>query len=466
MQENWRGHINQIKPGNKFLGWAIDFEDPDSGELEATVRLRGRNIGNGKVDLFREDLKQFGSGYYSFEVECVEDIPFAAMRSGEVDILISKRGMRVGILDLDIRIISSAAVLGMVDLVDYIDSIDAKTRQTALSRTLDGVSDAAGRSLRSVLTLIERDKAPLAGPASPFDQKLISKVYLKTGLMSGDRTAKLGQDGHLFLVEGSNNVLELFDRSHRDPASTMVAEQWITLIKRRIDSVHALGARFIQIIIPDKISVDRELLDGSLSIPTATLAAFEVRCANEIPSACYLSGLSTFAKLPPGTAFRKIDTHLTPEGAFAVFSEICLMLGSASVGNLRFDIPCVVSGDLAHRFFGHDLFDINYCAAQPGFLRGRRLVAEVAPPVGRVIGMRQVFMNDAAPIDKKVIVFGNSFFAGHNWQGYINYWMSCWIREYHFVWLPEIDLDYVKAEKPDFVIGQTIERFLDIVPKT
>lgn len=69
-----------------------------------------------------------------------------------------------------------------------------------------------------------------------------------------------------------------------------------------------------------------------------------------------------------------------------------------------------------------------------------------------------------APIQKKVVVFGNSFFAGHLIQSSINYWMSIWFSEYHFLSSAAMSADYIGAEKPDIVICQTIERFLDVVP--
>jgi hypothetical protein len=224
------------------------------------------------------------------------------------------------------------------------------------------------------------------------------------------------------------------------------------------------GARFLQIVVPDNITVVRELYDGQMSSPSATLAAFEALCSRGLPPSCYLSGLTALAKLPYGTAFKKVDSHLTPAGAFAVFAEICAMLGHDIQGNIPFDVPYLTSGDLATRFFGHPLYETCYAAREPGFAAGRILVWERPPPPGRYGGRRQIFKNDMAPIRKKAVAFGNSFFEGYENQGSINYWMSIWFAEYHFCNGADVDLDYIRRESPDIVLAQTIERFMEGIP--
>ena len=172
------------------------------------------------------------------------------------------------------------------------------------------------------------------------------------------------------------------------------------------------------------------------------------------------------AGLPFATAFRKIDTHLTPRGAFAIFAEICAMLDRRLPAAVPFDRPYMASGDLAQRFFGHPLYEVCHAAHEPAFASGRSVIAERHPPRGHYHGKQQVFRNELAPIKLKAVVFGNSFFDGHVVQGSINYWMSIWFEEYHFVFSSEMDAAYVEREKPDVVLCQTIERFLETVPQS
>jgi hypothetical protein len=94
------------------------------------------------------------------------------------------------------------------------------------------------------------------------------------------------------------------------------------------------------------------------------------------------------------------------------------------------------------------------------------MVAHTPPPPGGYVGKSYVFRNELAPIRKKVILFGNSFFDNHVFQGSVSYWMAAWFEEYHFVFKPEMDIGYIEAEEPDVVICQTIERFLELVPSS
>ena len=49
--------------------------------------------------------------------------------------------------------------------------------------------------------------------------------------------------------------------------------------------------------------------------------------------------------------------------------------------------------------------------------------------------------------------------------GGLSWWFARIFAEFHFVWDPRMDAEYVAAEKPDWVICQTVERFLPSVPE-
>jgi hypothetical protein len=463
--QNWRGHINRFIPPNILCGWALDLQDPDNGSLEGIIRLRGKPIGSGTANLFREDLAQFGSGNYGFEIACESEIAFSAILSGDVDILFHKNGIEYGALYIDSTLQLFVGMLEFAKIFSNFANVEARLLRIIQHHTIGFIAEPAARALRSTLTFAKSDHTLLPDLASSFDRDQISGVFFKTGIVSSDQAAILGRNGHMFLIEGSNRVLELFDRPYNNAVSCKTANNWIELIKARHRAAQSRGVQFIQIVIPDKISMMRECLDGTMSSPTATLAALEERSARELPDSSYLSGLAVLTKLPFDSAFRKIDTHLTPNGAFAIFSQICAMIDFSVVGNVVFDVPFATTGDLANRFFGHALYEVCYQSKEPNFKAGRQVVSQHVPESGRHAARRDVFTNDDAPIRKKVVVFGNSFFAGHILQGSINYWMSIWFYEYHFIFSSEIDIDYVAEQNADLVICQTIERFLDVIPK-
>ena len=84
---------------------------------------------------------------------------------------------------------------------------------------------------------------------------------------------------------------------------------------------------------------------------------------------------------------------------------------------------------------------------------------------GKHIGQYSIWNNPSAPIKKKVIAFGNSFFGNCLDQGCIGWWFSNYIEKFHCIWSPNIDFDLVEKEKPDLVICQTVERFMKKVPE-
>ena len=49
---------------------------------------------------------------------------------------------------------------------------------------------------------------------------------------------------------------------------------------------------------------------------------------------------------------------------------------------------------------------------------------------------------------------------GDDNQSSLSYWLAGWFEEFHFVFSPDLDQDYVDRINPDVVICQTIERFL------
>jgi len=81
-----------------------------------------------------------------------------------------------------------------------------------------------------------------------------------------------------------------------------------------------------------------------------------------------------------------------------------------------------------------------------------------------VIGTCQSSFNERAPIDKKIVVFGNSFFEKIPSWGLSPYFAAIF-REFHFFWSPEVNMDYCINVKPDIVIAQTCERFMCKLPK-
>jgi hypothetical protein len=462
MQEAFQGHIDQFIPPGQITGWAMIARSPETDKVDVTVRLGDQIIGRGRADRHRGDLEQFGSGNYAFEILCDQPVPYHSVLSGALKVELSVHGESVGSLQFNQITKNIASVLEIGRLINQLYNYDSMTLRGMLAHAAPHLPEPALSAVQSAITLLKnRDRLE---EFTKYEPGSISNVAFKTGIISSDRAAMLGQDGHLFLVEGSNNVSELFSRPYGSAGAESVADNWTRLIKERARFLESLGCEFIQIIVPEKLSVMRELFDGRMSSPSATLAALELALAKAVPEANYISGLAALSRLPFGTSYRKTDSHLTPAGAFSIFREICAKLKAAIFEPVPFDVPILTDGDLGRRFFGYELYEVCYAAKEPTFKAGSELVASHFSPNGGHLGTRQIFRNEQAPIRKKLILFGNSISGSNIFQGQISYWLATWFREYHFIFEPGLDADYVMTEKPDVVICQTIERFLETVP--
>jgi hypothetical protein len=459
---NFEGHINMFQPPGRLVGWAVNLRDPEQKKIAVTVRVGEKIVGRGVADLHRADLERFGSGNYSFDLTCDEPLPYAAILSGQVAVELSVGDARIGALYFDQVSTNIVSALEIGRLLNGLEKFDRYELHSTLQHALPHIAEPAASAVQSAVTLI-KNFGEIA-TFSKFEPGSITNVAFRSGIVSSDCAAVLGQEGHMFLIEGSNNVKEIFGKPYGAAEVVETAGRWVEMIKKRRDFCSSQGCDFIQIVIPEKIALMREWLDGNMSSPSALLSALEQKLAAEVEPKHYISAISVLNRVPYGTAFRKTDSHLVPAAAFAIFQEICRNLGINIIDNIPFDIPTTVNGDLAKRFFGRDAYDVCYLAKEPLFKAGLEMVSSYIPTWGTHVGKRYVFRNEQAPIRRSVILFGNSFFDNHTWQGSVSYWMANWFLEYHFIFTPAIEENYIAEVKPDIVIFQTIERFLVSLP--
>jgi len=458
----FEGHINMFQPPSRLVGWAVNLQDPEEQKIAVTVRVGEKTVGRAVADLHRADLERFGSGNYSFDLTCDEPLPYAAILGGQVAVELAVGDTQIGALHFDQVTTNIVSALEIGRLLNDLEKFDRYVLHSTLQHALPHIAEPAASALQSAVTLI-KNFGEIAS-FSKFEPGSMTNVAFRGGIVSSDCAAVLGQEGHMFLIEGSNNVKEIFGKPYGTAEVMETAGRWVEMIKRRRDFCSSQGCDFIQIIIPEKIAVMREWLDGNMSSPSALLSALEQKLAEAIAEKHYISAIAVLNRVPYGTAFRKTDSHLVPAAAFAIFQEICRNLGINIIDNIPFDIPITVNGDLAKRFFGRDAYDVCYLAKEPLFKAGLEMVSSYIPTWGTHVGKRYVFRNEQAPIRKKVILFGNSFFDNHTWQGSVSYWMANWFLEYHFIFTPAIEENYIAEVKPDIVICQTIERFLVSLP--
>jgi SAM-dependent methyltransferase len=278
----------------------------------------------------------------------------------------------------------------------------------------------------------------------------------------------IGRDGWLFLWGGANEVSKYYTEPGFFSDATM--DSWRQLIAHRKAICEGLGARYVHLVAPDKLSVFPEHVTRPLpffdTIPSK-------RFAHEfLGSENYLDVLKAIAEGPDrDISYYKTDTHWTASGAQTAYIALCKMLG---VNPVDFSDRGISGGEI--------LFDLGQkLVAQPKergrfcmVLRNAKRVAEnefvrfneaPLPRIGaaKLVGSYACFYNDGPEANpQRVVIFGDSF---SEYRPYLLTGMLAeTFREVHFVWSTSIDVGFVERVRPDIVITEIAERFVNLVP--
>jgi hypothetical protein len=217
-----------------------------------------------------------------------------------------------------------------------------------------------------------------------------------------------------------------------------------------------------------------------LPIPNRTplLAAVEV---GELGDS-YISAWRLLSNSPGRThSFLASDSHLSDRGCAILFRGLIQHLGRLSNSAATivaagltllnrddlFELERIVSGDLTRRLFGVPLFESVETVSRwlsSGIGSTAVLISETKVAIGHY-GEKRRWRNPGAPIQLKVLTFGNSFFERGDSPSGLSYWGKLLFSDFEFIWAGDLDLDYIEKAQPDLVICQTVERFLRIVPR-
>ncbi|WP_238258693.1 hypothetical protein, partial [Methylobacterium gnaphalii] len=348
--------------------------------------------------------------------------------------------------------------------------LPAEQNFTALQQLSSTVGDSwtSHPSFSAMLTMHNADELfrKLERDKHSDPDRATTPLLVPVGTWSGDRTAILGQDGHIFLAGGSNRLLEEHQREEGDPRPRAFADQWLNLMRRRCSRVEASGARYVQLIIPDKLTVLPEHFPRSIRTPGTMLRLIEAGLQGDTRiEENYVSVRHALGAAPNRAAtVLKTDSHLSAYGCWITFRAVLEHLSLPIGQPPEFNTIRMGSGDLAMRFFGIPIVDTRLHADLPVLdaefrSHGARIFHE--HPSGRHVGSAESWFNPRAPIAATVLVIGNSYCGLENGQqGQLSWWFARWFRTYHFVWQSHLPLSLVEKLKPDIVVCQTVERFL------
>lgn len=440
-----RGYIDQVSADRtRVAGWVAAADPIDPPRVLAL--LRGTPVGTVAFGPERVDVRTAtGLGNVRFVVSLDEPLDPLALLSGRF------------------RVVSAGA-----DQVELGLSAGGRADERAL--LLDEVR-AVG------VTVPCPPDAPLPDeptslpqldpPATPDE---LSFLPFAAGMTSPDGSAVLGHDGHLFLVGGSNALAAQYAEPASDAARESTARAvagWNDLVRARERRARSAGCRFAQVVVPEKATVLRSLLDREEAAPTRLLRHLEAALGG-VES--FMSARTVFdGWAGPEAPYSRLDSHCSPSGSLALVRAMLDRLGlEDAVGDVPMSRRSLYVGDLSERFFGRGLSDVRLEPSSAVLARAEAelvLVETVNPGPGRHIGTKHVWRNPSSLYGERVVVFGNSFFgAGRTTPAKLSWWFARLFREFHFIWSPEMDDDYMASVSPDVVIAQTVERFLPTVP--
>ncbi|WP_145962912.1 hypothetical protein [Mangrovicoccus ximenensis] len=329
------------------------------------------------------------------------------------------------------------------------------------------VRDLGQEELDIALGRLGPDQRAKLGLGAALPEELTGGIP-RCGTVSPDQAARVGRDSMLLLHAGSNGL----DKLYADGRGNIPeAAAWGELAAARRAKARALGVTYLQALMPEKNSLASAFDPHRQAVPSQIYRQAARSMAAKEPGYVFVDWYNGFrGSMSPDAIFRRKDTHLTTFGAHAAMARLYRLLAAAP-------LPLRVSGllqavqlesDLGGRF-AEQAEETVYLAEALARMDGQgpvpapELADSYVPPKGYMETMMH-WRCAAAPDPRRVLVFGNSFFATGENSTQLSFWISRLFAETKFVWSPAFDWDLVRDFAPDIVIGQTIERFLMEVP--
>ena len=277
----------------------------------------------------------------------------------------------------------------------------------------------------------------------------------------------VGRDGWLFLVKGSNDVLSQYRRT---PLIWWRLRRWRRRIEARAERCRRLGVLFVQVVVPEKLTMlphfcERPLIDPAFS-PASRLSALMARSK---AASAYVDLVGPLrAATSSGEMFLRTDTHWTYGGCLVAYRRLCEALDAAPRDDLhdrpyqdlhqRLDLGSKLVPPIEETLRLHTTIrDARQHAVNQLVVAYRE--AGGAAPVGATAAD---YRNDAPGADpRRVLIFGDSY--SHFDPVQLTGMLAETFRDVRFVWSTEVDWRYVDEVGPDVVICEMAERFMSRV---
>lgn len=292
-----------------------------------------------------------------------------------------------------------------------------------------------------------------------------------TPAQPAETTVHLGRDDWLFLVGGSNDVASQYEAEAFPQA---LRADWRRLLEQRTQLARHFGGRYLNIVVPEKLSVYENRLDHFFVDTRLSPARRLHRSLWFSPARrSNLDLLRLFRRQRERIPlYLKTDTHWTFAGCDLAYRAICRRLRARPRSDL---------GDPDHRETARFLGDLGNKLDPPRFETVERwayprkadrfhadervlgLEAEGEFVWGGGSGTHVAYRNEAEGIDRRRMLLVGDSHSSHAWQpfaGSLTAMLAETFFEVHFIWSSGVDWNYVEAMRPDVVLTEMAERYL------
>ena len=280
-------------------------------------------------------------------------------------------------------------------------------------------------------------------------------------------TVHVGREGWLFLIGGTNRVIEQYRSTW---TWWWLLRGWTRRIEARAARARELGIRYLHVVVPEKLSVYDDRTDGLRYDWRKSPARRLARRLADSAAFVDLVGPMRAARDGPEPLYYLTDTHWTHEGCFLAYRNLMRACGA------------VVPPDLADRprFDSERVRDLGEkVPARPSERTSLALIARdaVRSHANTLVdayeaadraaylhrGAHVVFRNESPAVDPRTLVlFGDSY--AHFAPIMLTGLLAESFREVHFVWSASLDWNYVEKVRPDLLVTEIAERFMVRIP--
>jgi alginate O-acetyltransferase complex protein AlgJ len=279
-------------------------------------------------------------------------------------------------------------------------------------------------------------------------------------------TVHVGRDGWLFLIGGTNSVLTQYRRLSWH---FLRIRSWARLIRQRNARAQALGIRYVQTMVPEKLSIYDDRTAGLRYDPARSPARRLARHLMGLPGFVDLVAPLRAAR-DEAELYRRTDTHWTYDGCHIAYRALMRACGAVPLSDFASRPRFTTGGvwDLGEKLPSQPVETVTHWTLDRHAVRAwaspRVEAYEAAGRIAEVhVGAHVIYRNAAPEADPRtVMLFGDS--CAQFTRTLLTGFLAESFAELHFIWSSSIDWTHVERVRPDILMVEMAERFMARVP--